>query len=111
GRAERPHEIRVTGLGAAGAAAGRSRIRLAGEPVRVELGDAAVIVPDSADETWAKIRFGDAAWPTVIGLIDKIADPAARLVIFNAARDAVRDAALAPAEAVPLLPAGARTDT
>ncbi|HLT60592.1 MAG TPA: ERAP1-like C-terminal domain-containing protein, partial [Microlunatus sp.] len=109
--ADRTHAIKVTGLDAAGAAVGRSRIRLAGEPVRVELGDAAVIVPDSADETWAKIRFGDAAWPTVIGLIDKIADPAARLVIFNAARDAVRDAELDPAEAFRLILAGARTET
>ncbi|WP_246186697.1 aminopeptidase N [Microlunatus speluncae] len=110
--ADRTHAIEVAALDAAGAVAQRIPIRLAGEPVPVaiETAGAAVIIPDSTDETWAKIRFGDRAWPMIIDLIGKITDPSIRLVIFSAARDSVRDAELDPVEALRLILDGAPSE-
>ncbi len=104
--ADRTHAIEVARLDGAGSVSDRSRVRLAADPVPVAAG-ATMIIPDSADETWAKIRFGEQAWPAIIDLIGKITDPTIRLVIFNAARDAVRDAELDPADALRLILGGA----
>jgi len=62
----------------------------------------AVVVPDAGDLCWAKLR------PSTWGLppIARIADPATRVVLHNALRDAVRDADLPPAHALRLLSAG-----
>ncbi len=108
--ADRTHAIEVAGIDTAGTVSGRKRIRLAAEPVAVTVAEADVIIPDSADETWAKIRFGERAWPSIIALIDKITDPTVRLVIFSAARDAVRDAELDPADALRLILTGAPSE-
>ncbi len=62
---------------------------------------AALVVPDAEDETWAKIRFGDRTWPQVFAVARGINSPATRVVIANAARDAVRDGDLDPRLALP----------
>lgn len=105
--ADRTHAIEVAGLDATGQVAGRTRIRLAAEPVPAELAGATMIIPDSTDETWAKIRFDRGSWPAIIDLADRITDPTIRLVIFSAARDEVRDAELDPADALRLILAAA----
>ena len=53
--------------------------------------------PDAGDDTWAKIRFGRRGLAAVPGPL--LPDPAGptRVVLYNAVRDAVRDAELDPA--------------
>ena len=61
--------------------------------------EAALMVPDAADETWAKIRFGDRPWTEVIdGRPEDRPIAATRVVVANALRDAVRDGELDPAD-------------
>lgn len=106
--ADRTHAIEVARLDDAGAVADRARIQLAADPHPAPAG---LVVPDAADETWAKIAFDGADWPRLTAVIGRITDPAIRLVVFNAARDAVRDAALDPAEALRLILAALPAET
>ncbi|WP_432559029.1 aminopeptidase N [Granulicoccus sp. GXG6511] len=55
---------------------------------------AALLVPDAADETWARIRADRPVeqWPG----ISKLADPLTRVVLWNSVRDQVRSAELDP---------------
>ena len=64
------------------------------------------MIPDVTDSTWAKIRFGPDGWQRVASVLGSITDEPALVVIHNAVRDAVRDAQLAPAEALDLLGTG-----
>jgi aminopeptidase N len=63
----------------------------------------ALVLPDRYDDTWAKIRFGPDGWVRVAEVLPALADETATVVIYNAIRDAVRDAILAPAEALNLI--------
>jgi aminopeptidase N len=58
------------------------------------------VVPDAADLTWAKIRFGDRSWSKVLDVTGQIDLAPTRVVVINAVRDAVRDAELHPADAL-----------
>ncbi|GAB3766888.1 aminopeptidase N [Microlunatus parietis] len=117
--ADRTHAIEVARLDESGAVADRTRIQLAGEPywdrsLSPSKGPSpsnGLIVPDAADETWAKIAFDAGDWPRLTAVIGRISDPAIRLVVVNAARDAVRDAALDPAEALRLILAALPAET
>ncbi|MFC7622335.1 aminopeptidase N [Microlunatus sp. GCM10028923] len=109
--ADRTHAIEVARLDEGGAVAERTRIQLAGTPHPALSRSKGLIVPDAADETWAKIAFDGGDWPRLTAVIGGITDPAIRLVVFNAARDAVRDAALDPAEALRLILAALPAET
>ena len=65
--------------------------------------DTVLVLPDRYDDTWAKIRFGPDGWSRVAEVLPALADETATVVIYNAIRDAVRDAALAPARALELI--------
>ena len=65
--------------------------------------DSTLVIPDLTDATWAKIRFGPDGWQRVASVLGSITDEPALVVIYNAVRDAVRDAQLAPAVALDLL--------
>ena len=83
---------------------------LTDDRVTLQLGSAeTVLVPDAADDTWAKIRL-DLGWDEVGGLLPRIEQPATRVVLVNAIRDAVRNAELEPAVALPALLAVATDD-
>jgi aminopeptidase N len=60
-----------------------------------------LIVPDAADDTWARIRpdreVGE--WPA----ISRLADPIVRVVLWNSLRDQVRSAELDPAVALDMV--------
>ncbi|MDO5501257.1 MAG: M1 family metallopeptidase, partial [Propionibacteriaceae bacterium] len=66
-----------------------------------ELPAAALLVPDAADDAWARIRPDQpvADWPG----ISQIADPVTRVVLWNCIRDQVRSAELDPAVALDVL--------
>ncbi|MFE7131405.1 aminopeptidase N [Streptomyces sp. NPDC057638] len=57
----------------------------------------ALVVLNDNDTTYAKIRLDAHSWTTVGQVLSRIPDPLTRAVIWNAARDMVRDGELAPA--------------
>ncbi|MBO1031461.1 aminopeptidase N [Tessaracoccus sp. SD287] len=89
--ARRTHAIEVAGLAADGTEIFRTPIVVAGDRQPLPAPDqAAVLVPDAGDQTWARIR------PSVpfaqLPVISSVADPATRVVLYNALRDGVRHA-------------------
>jgi aminopeptidase N len=73
--------------------------------------DAVLVVPDATDATWAKIRFGEQGWSRVAEVLPKISNGPVIVVIYNAIRDAVREATLDPAEALDLICHGVPTQS
>ncbi|MGH3496465.1 MAG: aminopeptidase N [Nocardioidaceae bacterium] len=61
-----------------------------------------LVIPDSRDETWAKIRYDSDTLAGLTGRLASIADPLARATVWLAVRDAVTDAELSPAYALDL---------
>ncbi|MFI1795889.1 aminopeptidase N [Streptomyces sp. NPDC020379] len=57
----------------------------------------ALLLPNDGDLTYAKIRLDPASWDTAVRSLSGLPDPLARAVVWNAARDMVRDAELTPA--------------
>ncbi len=100
----RPHTVRVAAYDGAGALITERPVALDGIPVSMPVsGPVRLAVPDSADDTWAKIRFGGGDWAPVAELLPRIANPLTRVVLHNSIRDAVRDADLDPAAALDML--------
>ena len=73
----------------------------------------ALLLPNDGDLSYCKIRFDPQSWATVTSSLGGIGDPLSRAVIWNAARDLVRDGELPAREYLSLaarhLPA--ETDT
>ncbi|GAA2110693.1 aminopeptidase N [Microlunatus panaciterrae] len=102
--ADRTHAISVAGLDSTGAELFRTPVLVSGAETTIALpAPAYVVVPDAGDETWAKIRFGAEGWSRVGPLLPGIADDATRVVVYNSIRDGVRNAELAPAEALQII--------
>ncbi|MEU6485202.1 aminopeptidase N [Streptomyces sp. NPDC046887] len=57
----------------------------------------ALIVLNDGDTTYAKIRLDPDSWTTAVRTLSGIPDPLTRAVVWNTARDMVRDGELAPA--------------
>ncbi|WP_327291633.1 aminopeptidase N [Streptomyces sp. NBC_01198] len=57
-----------------------------------------VILLNDGDLTFAKVRFDPHSWATLRDTLGGLPDPLGRAVVWNAARDLVRDGAIAPAE-------------
>ncbi len=98
--ADRTHAIEVAGFDPYGAEQGRAAIRLGTSPETIHLPRSALLVPDAGDDTWAKIRFGEDAWTLLPSVLSGRPPAATRVVVYNAIRDAVRDAELDPATAL-----------
>ncbi|MEO3763664.1 aminopeptidase N [Streptomyces sp. B8F3] len=58
----------------------------------------ALVLVNDGDLTYAKIRLDDRSWETALRCLSGIPDPLSRAVLWNAARDMVRDAELPPAD-------------
>ncbi|MBT2366643.1 aminopeptidase N [Streptomyces sp. ISL-10] len=56
----------------------------------------ALVVLNDGDTTYAKVRLDTESWATALGSLSGIPDPLTRAVVWNAARDMVRDGELAP---------------
>ncbi|MGW4030882.1 aminopeptidase N [Streptomyces sp. NPDC004838] len=56
----------------------------------------ALVVLNDNDATYAKVRFDATSWNTVVGSLSCLPDPLTRAVVWNTARDMVRDGDLAP---------------
>jgi aminopeptidase N len=97
----RPHSFAVASFDAAGQEAGRARVTIEGRDTAIAaLPAATLVLPDAADETWAKIALPSSVWPLLPDLLGRIDDPLARVVVWNALRRAVADADVPPALAV-----------
>ncbi|NEA31481.1 aminopeptidase N [Streptomyces sp. SID13031] len=101
--ANRPHKLTVGAYDESGRATS-VQVLLDQEVVDVDLDPlAAVIVPDAADDTWAKIRLDATSLANLPAVLPKIADGTTRAVIWNSIRDAVTDAELDPRQALAIL--------
>ncbi len=100
----RPHTFRAAAFDADGVQVLDEPVRLFGDeyPLTVP-GASRLVVPDSQDETWAKIRFGPGGWQNLARLLPKIELDSTRVLCYNAIRDAVRDAELSPAAALDMV--------
>ena len=59
------------------------------------------VVADGSDDTWAKLRFS--SWDEAGAMLPRLPEAVTRTVIYNAIRDGVRSADLAPADALTIL--------
>ncbi|AUH43593.1 aminopeptidase N [Streptomyces sp. CMB-StM0423] len=57
-----------------------------------------LVLVNDGDLTYAKIRLDEGSWETALRCLSGIPDPLSRAVLWNAARDMVRDAELPPAD-------------
>ncbi|MGX8905564.1 aminopeptidase N [Streptomyces netropsis] len=57
----------------------------------------ALLLVNDGDLTYAKVRLDAGSWDTALRTLSSLPDPVARAVVWNAARDMVRDGELAPA--------------
>ena len=103
----RPHRIAVGSVDRSGAVTRVDEVAVIDDRQTVTVPhDSTLVIPDVTDATWAKIRFGSDGWQRVASALGSITDEPALVVIYNAVRDAVRDAQLAPAVALDLLATG-----
>jgi aminopeptidase N len=63
---------------------------------QLDSSNAALVLPDSGDESWAKIRLDPASIERLPGLLPKIGDATSRAVVWGALRDGVRDTRISP---------------
>ncbi len=56
----------------------------------------ALLLLNDQDLTYAKVRLDPASWDTALAALSGLPDPLTRAVVWNAARDMVRDGELAP---------------
>jgi aminopeptidase N len=94
--ADRPHQLTIGGYDESGNGSSVP-VLLDADEVEVELDPSiAVIVPDAADDTWAKIRLDAQSLGKLTAVMPKIEDGVTRAVILNSLRDATADAELDP---------------
>ncbi|GAB3824972.1 aminopeptidase N [Kribbella italica] len=96
--ADRPHKFTIGAYDADGQLVASAPVLLdaAEVPVELDLAGAVVIVPDCADDTWAKIRLDEQTLAQLAAVLPKIEDGVTRAVVFNSLRDATADAELDP---------------
>jgi aminopeptidase N len=97
---DRPHRLLVGGYdGAAEGLAERERfeVDVPGPAVARTGHRPALVMLNDDDLTYAKIRFDPESWSTIERSLRALPSPLTRAVLWNAARDMVRDAELSPA--------------
>jgi aminopeptidase N len=99
----RVHSIAVAAFGADGTQRAVTRLTAASERTPTGLSSLGVLVPDAADETWAKLVLPDSAWQRMPRLLAGIGDPRARVAIWNALQLAVADADVDPSVALDIV--------
>ncbi len=102
--ADRRHAIHVAALGSDGRPVTTAPVVIGDQTVPVQRPAGVVaVVPDAADETWAKIRFTARDWDWIAGHAGRISSADSRVVIWNSLRDQVRDAELDPRAALDMI--------
>ncbi|MFI5732871.1 aminopeptidase N [Kribbella sp. NPDC051587] len=109
--AARPHKLTVGGYDADGNAT-IVDVVLDGDEVDVPLDPATlVVVPDTGDDTWAKIRLDADSLANLTAVLPKITDGVTRAVVLNSVRDSAADAELDPRLAFDILLGMLATET
>jgi aminopeptidase N len=111
GERVRPHTVQVGVVDEAGALTVLDPVLVGAEPSAVvPLATPAVLVtPDATDLAWAKLRFGPDGWQRVLAALPGLRDDTASVPVWNALRDAVRDATLDPGLALRIVEAALPT--
>ncbi|SEQ96732.1 aminopeptidase N [Microlunatus flavus] len=104
GQPVRPHTVQVGLVDEAGAVTVLDPVTVGTDPAVVPVaGPAVLVTPDATDVAWAKLRFGPDGWERVAAALPGLTDETASVGIWNAVRDAVRDAGLDPRRALALV--------
>ena len=96
--AARPHAFTVTAYDAHGRPSALPA-ELAGDSVTLSFGAIdrdGLVLPDSGDQTWAKISLDAGSLSRVPALLPRIEDPVARAVIWGSLREGLLDSAVDP---------------
>jgi aminopeptidase N len=96
----RSHAILVAAFGADGTRLGERRVHVTQDRTPTGLRVSDVLLPDAADESWVKIALPEATWQAMPTLLARIADPRARVAVWNALQLATADAELDPSLAI-----------
>jgi aminopeptidase N len=107
----RPHSIAVAAYAPDGTELDRARVTVTAERTPTGLRSGGVVVPDAADETWAKVVLSDPAWRAMPHRLAAVTDPRTRVAIWNALQLAIADAELEPSVAVDIVVAALPTET
>ncbi|TDO44378.1 aminopeptidase N [Kribbella sp. VKM Ac-2527] len=107
----RPHKLTVGGYDESGCGVSVP-VLLDADEVEVSLEPSvAVVIPDAADDTWAKIRFDADSLARLVDVLPKIEDGVTRAVVLNSLRDATADGELDPKPAFEILVAALATES
>ena len=103
-RSPRTHALTVGAVARDGDVHDLAQLNLQGRSAALTVPDHAVlVVPDRRDDTWAKVRFGPDGWAQVAEVLPQLDDEPVLVVVYNAVRDAVREASIGSAEALDLV--------
>ena len=107
GEPVRPHTVQVGLVDEAGGLTVLDAVAVGAEPSAVVAvaTPAVLVTPDATDLAWAKLRFGPDGWERVLTALPALRDDTAAVPVWNAVRDAVRDATLDPAFALEIVEA------
>ena len=83
----RAHRLRVATYDASLRSLGSTFVDVGDEPVR--LPDAAVVVPNAAGETYARVRLDERSWAAVSAGLSAVPEPATRALLWTTAFDLV----------------------
>jgi len=102
--AARPHAFTVAAVPGGATAA----TVLDGPQATVPLaaGEAAIVLPNAGDETWATVRLDDGDWARLSEVLPQLAPGSERVVLWNALRSGLADGLVAPQVAVGAVVAG-----
>ncbi|HEY3737601.1 MAG TPA: aminopeptidase N [Jatrophihabitans sp.] len=111
-RAGRPHALTVTSFDAKGRELRRTPLYVKQErtPLQPLPAQAALVLPDALDQTWAKVSLPDTEWRSLPSFVSAL-PTASRVSVANALRLAVADAELNPTIAVAVVAALLSTET
>ncbi len=98
GDVSRPHAITVTSYDTDGRSTSTSLvITEPTTPVQLQVsGTSSLVLPDSGDQTWAKIALDEAATERAADTLATIGDPLARAVVWGSLREGLYDGLLDP---------------
>ena len=104
---QRPHTVQVGLVDETGTLTVLDPVDVGAEPSAVVpvASPAVLVTPDATDLAWAKLRFGPDGWQRVLTALPTLTDDTAAVGVWNAVRDAVRDASLDPAYALEIVEA------
>ncbi len=96
----RPHRLTVTAYDDAMRPVGERMLDLADQPVRLEEWAGRVVVPNSAGETFARLRLDERSWDAVGARLWAVDDPMTRSVLWSTAFDLAHTGEIDSAEYV-----------